>query len=230
MALRECQLCKGYADNYKCSGTIHIDNKPNILFNASFWRPDKVNILFIAESPPFHSKKANIANDGYFYNPNESQRFYGSPSPLLGTLSWNLFKLVKIDSKLAKQQKLERFKDLNCYYTDAVKCRVERFNNKIIINKTVKNCSEYLQEEIVEVKPAAIVIMGSSALNALKCFSPFKEELQNSKLNILAEETRKQPIVIQNSALFFIPLPIWRNRAYLEIIDDTFEQLGKKYL
>ena len=230
MVLRDCQLCKNYADNYKCSGTIHDENKPNILFNASFWLPDKVNVLFIGESPPFHSNKANMVNDSYFYNPNESQKFYGAPSPLLGTLSWNLLKLLKIDSKLAKHQKLEQFKAMNCYYTDAVKCRIERYDNKIIINKTVKNCSSYLQEEIQEVKPAAIVIMGSTALDSIKCFSPFKEEFQASKLNALAEETRNQPIVVQNSALFFIPLPIWRNRLYLEIIDDTFDLLRKKIL
>ena len=230
MVLRECQLCKNYAENYKSSGTIHVDNKPNIQYNASFWRPDKIDILFIAESPPFHSTKANAVNDSYFYNPNESQKFFGSPSPLLGTLSWNLLKLLRIDSKLTKQQKLEQFKDMNCYYADAVKCRIERYNNKIIINKTVKNCSAYIQEEIQETKPVAIVVMGSTALNSIKCFSPFKEELQTSKLNSLAEETRNQPIVIQNSALFFIPLPIWRNRLYLEIIDDTFDQLRKKFL
>lgn len=230
MALRECQLCKNYAENYKCSGTVLVDIKPNIHFNASFWRPDKANVFFIGESPPYHANKANAVNDSYFYNPSESQKFYGSPQTLLGTLSWNLLKLLKIDSKLTKQQKLEQFKNLNCYYTDAVKCRIERFNNKIIINKTVKNCASYLQEEILEVKPTALVIMGSTALNSIKCFSPFKEEFKTSKLNALSEETRNQPIVVQNSALFFIPLPIWRNRLYLEIIEDTFEQLRKKYL
>ena len=103
MTLKDCQLCKEYSGKYSSSGIIHFNKKPNLVYNARFWRPEKVSVMFIGESPPFYSNTTHKASDGYFYNPEESQRIFGAPSPLVGTLSWNIFNLLGFENKLNKQ-------------------------------------------------------------------------------------------------------------------------------
>jgi len=227
MDIESCELCKGFSEKYSSSAKIFTDSKPVIEYQSQKWKPEKVKVLFIAESPPYFRKGRNIGNDGFFYNDSEKQVMYGAPAPLLGTLSWNLFWLLDIANNQSKKQKLYQFKKLACYYTDAVKCRSERFNSKIILNRTVKFCAQHLASEIADVKPNNIVVMGERALYGLKCFQPFKDEITSNSINELLEKTRKAPLVLGNYQLFFIPLPIWRNKLLLEPILEVFTQIKK---
>ena len=227
MQLVECKICQNFAEKYSSSAIIHTESKPNIQYNSDLWKPQKLKFLFIAESPPYHQKKANIVNDSSFYNPNESQRVFGAQSPLIGTLSWNIFWLLGIDNNLSKEEKLEKFKGLGCFYIDAVKCRIERYNNKILTNRTVKNCSRFLMKEISDIKPEFIVVMGERSLYSIKCCLPFTDLIKTKNLNKFVEETQKKPLIIGNFKLFFIPLPLWRNLGNLSEIMNTFEQIKK---
>ncbi len=228
MELKNCIRCMGYSEMYSSSAIVHTDMKPNLKYKANLWKPYEIKVLFLAESPPFHSTKSNAVNDSYFYNHNESQRFLGAPSPLLGTLSWNLFWLIGINNKLPKKEKLEEFREKSCYYINAVKCRAERYNKKNLINRTVKNCSFFLEREIKDLKPKTIVVLGERALYGLKCCELFKSSILSNSINFLLEETKKQPLRIQDFKLFFLPLPLWRNRQYLESMQSIFKMIKKE--
>ena len=225
MELHECQKCANHSDKYSSSAIIHTDLKPAVVYDSSSWIPEKTRVLFISESPPFHNRKGKVLNDSYFYNWRESQRVFGAPSPLLGTLSWNLFWLLKINNKIHKKDKLTLFKDKAYYYTTAIKCRVERFNNKIICNKTAKNCSYYLEKEIKNIKPNTIVVMGERALYYLKNCEQFANQIVSNKVNELMELSMDNPLKIANTNLLFIPLPQWRNRQHLESIQTIFSKI-----
>ena len=229
MELENCIRCMGYSEMYSSSAIVHTSLKPNLEYKADLWKPYEIKVLFLAESPPFHSTKSNVVNDSYFYNQRESQRFLGAPSPLLGTLSWNLFWLLGINNKLPKKEKLEEFREKSCYYINAVKCRAERYNKKNLINRTVKNCSFFLEGEIKDLNPKTIVVLGERALYGLKCCDSFKESIPSNSINTLLEETKKQPLKIKDFKLYFLPLPIWRNRQYLESIQSIFKIIKKDF-
>jgi len=228
MELTECKVCQNFAEKYSSSAIIHVESKPNIQYKTNQWKPQKVKFLFVAESPPHHQTKANIINDSYFYNPIESQRIFGAQSPLIETLSWNIFWLLGIDNSLTKEKKLEKFKEMGCFYIDAVKCRIERFNSKIITNRTVKNCSRYLVEEILEIKPEFIVVMGERSLFSIKNCLPFNDDDKAKNLNKLINNTQSKSIVIKNFKLLFLPLPLWRNLGNLPEILNTFKLIKKE--
>lgn len=228
MELDNCIRCMGYSEMYSSSAIVHTDMKPNLEYKADLWKPYEIKVLFLAESPPFHSKNSKTVNDSYFYNHTESQRFLGAPSPLLGTLSWNLFWLLGISNKLSKKEKLEEFREKSCYYVNVVKCRTERYDRKNLINRTVKNCSFFLEKEIKDLEPKSIVVLGERALYGLKCCEEFKNSISSNSINSLLEETKKQPIIIGDNKLYFLPLPIWRNRQYLESIQSLFKLINKE--
>ena len=218
MELENCIRCMGYSEMYSSSAIVHTDMKPNLEYK----------VLFLAESPPFHSKKSKSVNDSYFYNHTESQRFLGAPSPLLGTLSWNLFWLLGISNKLSKKEKLEEFREKSCYNINVVKCRTERYDKKNLINRTVKNCSFFLEKEIKDLNPKSIVVLGERALYGLKCCENFKNLIPSNSINSLLDETKKQPLKIQDIKLFFLPLPLWRNRQFLESMLSVFKMVKKE--
>ncbi|MGC9779121.1 MAG: hypothetical protein HZR80_07755 [Candidatus Heimdallarchaeota archaeon] len=228
MELYECQKCINHSDKYSSSAIIHTNSKPSVVYDSTSWIPEKTSVLFVSESPPFHNKKSNIINDSYFYNWCESQKIFGAPSPLLGTLSWNLFWLLNINNKIAKKDKLTLFKNKSYYYTTAIKCRVERFNNKIIRNKTVKNCAYFLEKEIENTKPNTIVIMGEQALYCLKNCKQFKNKIKSSKINELMKLSIEEPLKLSDTNLFFISLPLWRNKQHLESVQTIFTKMIRK--
>jgi hypothetical protein len=228
MDIENCIRCMGYSEMYSSSAIVHTEKKPNLEYKADLWKPFQVKVLFLAEAPPFHSSQSNAVSDSYFYNHEESQRFFGAPSPLLGTLSWNLFWLLGISNKQSKKEKLEAFRDKSCYYVNVVKCRTERYDKKNLINRTVKNCSVFLEEEIKNLNPKSIVVLGERALYGLKCCEAFKDSIPSNSINTLLDETKKHPLKIRDLKLFFLPLPIWRNRKYLESIQSLFKQVKKE--
>jgi hypothetical protein len=201
--------------------------KPSLIYNVQDRLPSKVKMLFIAEAPPFHPKKKNQSTDSYFYNPMEILRIIGPPEPLLGTLSWNIFYFLKINSKQAKEVRIQQFKQLGCYFLEAVKCRVDR-RNKNIVNKTIKNCSYYLQKELEEINYSNLVIMGERALYSIRNCAVFSEMIPDMSLLQLVSQMRNRPLQLVNRKLFFLPLPLWHNRIYLETIQATFANIRKE--
>lgn len=201
--------------------------KPSLDFKIKEWLPAKVKMLYIAEAPPYHSKKKSHVTDSYFYNPAESLKIIGPPEPLLGTLSWNIFSLLKIDKNLTKEEKLQRFKQMGCFFIEAIKCRVDR-TNKSIVNKTVKNCSYYLQKDFEEIDYTNLVIMGERALYGIRNCSMFSEMIPDMSLLHLINQMKNRPLQLTKRKLFLLPLPLWHNRSHLETILATFANIHKE--
>ncbi|MBN1329633.1 MAG: hypothetical protein JXA54_09185 [Candidatus Heimdallarchaeota archaeon] len=228
MSLNECLKCMNHAIKYSTSAIIHVEKKPSIEYNDQQWCPAKIKILFINESPPFHQYKGNRINDSYFYNPLESNKFFGFPSPLLGTLSWNIFSLLGFNKDLSKNEKLMKFKELSCFYIDTIKCRAERFNKKNLINETIKNCSSFLESELIKLKPEIIVVLGERALFGINNCTQFEGAFPSTSINKLMEQTLIKPIIINKTTFYFSPIPIWRNRLYVADITLLFQHLKNK--
>jgi len=224
MSLRECKICSEFMQRYCSCAEILTDIKPSIEYSADKWKQITTKILFIAEAPPFYLKTSNKATDSYFYNENEKQLFLDVPTPLSGTLSWNLFTLLGINSDLSKESKLKEFKKLSCYYIEALKCRICKFENKMIIKKMLKCCSLFLKRDVLVIQPKIIVVMGEKALYGLQCCQLFKVLETSSTINALLEQI-KQPILSNNIKFYFIPLPVWRNKIYYESIVEIFNQI-----
>ncbi|MEA2070935.1 MAG: uracil-DNA glycosylase family protein, partial [Asgard group archaeon] len=212
MNLKNCIKCIDIHEKFTTTAEVHVHSKPYLQYNTKYWIPDEVKILFLGEAPPFIVPKRSASYDSYFYNPDEKLKIMGAPHPLLGTISWNIFSLLGINNTLPKEEKLTIFREKGCFYTTAVKCRVERFNNKILSNRTIRNCSEHLSDQLSELQPEIIVAMGERALFALQCIDIFEEELAQYKLYKLIEKTLRKPMKINKQNLHFCSQPLWRNR------------------
>jgi hypothetical protein len=202
--------------------------KPSIDYNAKDWLPNNVKALFIAEAPWYHSIKKPLNTDGYFYNPHESIRFLSSRDPLQGPLWYNIFSLLNIEEEIPKAEKIKKFKELNCYFIEVIKCRVSRFPSRKILNKTIKNCSFYLQEELEKINFENLVVLGERALYSIKNCSPYASVIPDMSLLQLMEQMRNKPMQLTQCKLFVLPLPLWHNQVYLNNIYATFQNIRKE--
>lgn len=201
--------------------------KPSLEYQIEKWLPSKVKMLFLAEAPPYHPKKKSQVTDSYFYNPAESLKIIGPSEPLLGTLSWNIFTFLKIDKNLSKEEKLQHFKEMGCFFIEAIKCRLDR-TNRSIVNKTVKNCSYFLQKNLEEIEYSNIVIMGERALLGIKNCYMFSEIIPDMNLLQIINQMKNRCLQLTKRKLFFLPLPLWHNRSYINTIQETFVNIRKE--
>jgi hypothetical protein len=199
--------------------------KPSLEYEVSKWIPNKLKALFVGDAPSFHPRSKSQNTDSFFYNPQESFRILGVKEPLIGPISYNLFELLNINNDLPKIEKLKQFKDKGCFYIEALKCRVDRFSRKKIINKTIKNCSYYLQKDLEELNHSILVVMGERALYGLKNCLMDSSVLPHMSLIQMVEQMRYKPLQLTNQKLFLVPLPIWLNRSYLHQINATFSNI-----
>jgi len=130
--IRKCTKCidLGIAS----SDRLNSHQKPYVQFAVEGkWKPlDEVDVLFIAESPPWNGKQR------YFYNPN-----VGDERPCLRE---KVLKYLKLNS-------LEEFKlDKRFFLIDTIKCRLNKSKNikpRLSINGIAKTCAEqFLCREI----------------------------------------------------------------------------------
>ncbi|NHJ85324.1 MAG: hypothetical protein FK734_07665 [Asgard group archaeon] len=228
MLLDDCQKCRNHHEKFSSSAIIHVDLKPSLHYQVDQkWTPSKTNVLFIAESPPYYSSQIYEAADSYFYNKEEKNRFLSPPIELQGTLSWNLFSLLGIDNKLTKLEKLTQFMNKGYFYTESVKCRVDRINDKNLLSRTVTNCTIFLDKEISTLQPNTIVVMGEKALISIFNINNIIENVPSRNLNELMKVSEEEPIIINKIKFYFLPIPIWRNRKYLDSIQKIFSLIKK---
>lgn len=156
--IRKCIKCV----NLGIAGSDRLDihQKPYVKFDVERkWKPtDKVEVLFIAESPPWDGKQR------YFYNPDVVEKRTNLRKEVLKYLDLN---------------SLEEFKDKGYFLVDTIKCRLnksKKIKNPLRITGISKTCAEqFLCREIEESKPHTIFVLGNTAKKALQRFSEFKE-------------------------------------------------------
>lgn len=85
------------------------------------------------------------------------------------------------------------------YITNCVKCRTP--GNRLPTDREIYNCRDYLEQEIIEVKPKLIMLLGNTAIR-----SYFK--LAYTVLGITAEELNANYMIHDNKIIVFSIHPI----------------------
>jgi len=195
--IRQCEDCEKYAQ------VLCTKPKPYVRFNVlEKWKPAKVKVLFIAESPP------KDGNERYFYNEKTE-----------GRLKKKIFNLLDIREDTAEKG-LQRFKERNFFLIDTLKCRLDKSKKKYIPQKVIKSCTEdFLQQEIDDLKPDKICILGRTALRGLKALTTFRKGLNN--IRKITEHCGKEA-TISGYELVLCVFPSNRNRKYQSCIESVF--------
>jgi uncharacterized phage protein (TIGR02220 family) len=150
--IEKCTKCENLEDD-----RLGTDEKPCVKFQVETkWKPKNgINVLFIAESPPWNGKQR------YFYNPDIVEK------------RTNLRKEVLRHLNL---KTLEEFRDNGYFLIDAIKCRLNKKEKKNVPTQVLQNCSaKFLQREITQLKPQTIFVLGNSAKRALQTLPKFWE-------------------------------------------------------
>ena len=145
-AVLNCQFCSGYRGRGLCI------NHKEIGLNYDFPQNDRINIMFVAESPP------KIGN-GFFYDVSSTNNAFRRK--LFGYLC---------RANLGNINTVKEFTAKGYYLADAINCRWEKKGENgrsSIPDLIVKNCSFYLSKQLELFKPRYIVAMGNAAKLAL---------------------------------------------------------------
>lgn len=190
--LQSCDQCRRF------EGKIAID-KPYLRFQVEEkWRPSQVKVLFIAESPPWDRER-------YFYK----QDMTGNNT----NLQKELFKYLNLSS-------LEDFKARGYYLIDAIKCRLNKRSGKEHVPQAVLSAcgANFLLEELQELKPAMIFVLGNSAKKALQNLPPF-EKLVGHKVTEGFDET------LAGYRVILSVYPGGKTRGHTEFIKKAFSKI-----
>jgi len=145
-----------------------MKDKPYALFSVEEnWLPKgRINVLFIAESPPWNGEQS------YFYNRAEDKKSTNLQKEILKSLNLSL----------------DAFKHEGYFLIDSIKCRLSKQTHASVPSEVLKTCSaKFLRREINNLKPKTIFVLGDSARKALQGlqenseFSGFKD-LANHKI------------------------------------------------
>jgi hypothetical protein len=168
------------------------------------WKPDKVRVLFLAESPPWEDSM-------YFYNEERE-----------GGLSRTLFRYLGIDGA-TNSQKLLKFKNRGLFLIDTLKCIFRKDVRKKIPDKLIRfSAREILEDEIETLKPSLICILGKTALRGLQHTNGFSKGL--STYDSITGACGKS-VMAGNMKIVLCVFPNARNRKYEETIRSAIQKL-----
>jgi len=183
-------------------GNLKPEPKPYVHFDVEGrWRPKRVDVLFVAESPPCNSRHS------YFYNPDPCRKT---------GLRKEVLPRLKLDS-------LESFKDSGFFLIDTIKCRLckekgGRISKKILYG-IAETCSQrFLLKEIQQLKPNTIFVLGNTARYALSQVAQF-EELARHRV------TESFSTNLSDYHVILCPFPGGLTRQHTRKIDLAFEKI-----
>jgi hypothetical protein len=176
------------------------------------WLPeDRIEVLFIAESPPWSS--IHDKNYRYFYNP-DNDKIQG--------LSWYLFDYLNIKGQ-NKKDCLEKFKEKGFFLVDTIKCIFVKKDRKSIPKSLIEfSTLHFLKHEIINLNPKAIFVLGGTAFKGLQIIYPNELKQFNGIMNAIKNK-KDLPMKINNQQLFFSCFPNSRNDQ--KAIKNSFKQL-----
>jgi uracil-DNA glycosylase len=191
--IKSCKLCVQYSN-----AKIDFTEKPYITFEVeAMWLPKKVNVLFLAESPPW-------SKDRYFYK-----------TDMKGAKT-NLQKEVLRYLNLSS---LSEFKGKGYFLVDAIKCRLNKQDSEHVPTTVLSNCTNrFLQAELDWINPGTIFVLGNSAKHALEQLPCF-EELKNHKIS---EDFNR---VIGSRQIILCIYPGGKTRKHVYSIKRSFDKL-----
>jgi hypothetical protein len=190
--LQLCDQCRRF------EGKIAID-KPYLRFQVEEkWKPSGVKVLFVAESPPWDKER-------YFYK----QDMTGNGT----NLQKELFNYLNLAS-------LEEFKGRGYYLIDAIKCRLNKRGGKENVPLSVLTAcaGTFLLEEIMDLKPETIFVLGNTAKKALQNLPPFMD-LASHKVTEGFDET------LFGYRVILSVYPGGKTRGHTELIKKAFSKI-----
>jgi hypothetical protein len=127
----EIKFCKKCAAFNKIK--VDVCEKPYVSFCVEKkWKPQKVKVLFLAESPPWSKER-------YFYKPDMAKK------------KINLQKEVL---KYLNLKSLDEFKAKDYFIIDVIKCRLNKTVSEHVPATVLSNCvGQFLCKEITSLKP-----------------------------------------------------------------------------
>jgi uracil-DNA glycosylase len=185
------------------SDRLDTCEKPYVRFGVEKkWKPDRISVLFIAESPP---------PNGYFYDQDEVGRS--------GGLRTEVLKYLGLD------QSLEKFRAKGYFLLDTIKCRLKKsrsIKTPLRIAEISKNCaSRFLREEIDALAPKTVFVLGKTTKQALEEFQEF-EELKKHKIT---DEFDKN---LSRYRVILCVFPGGQTRMYRNKIDQAFARIREQ--
>lgn len=133
-----CEKCRPLGINFD-------DIRRENLNHAYQYKPKKVKVLWILESPPLSNPPR------YFYRP-ELTRYDG--------LFREMMKVLGIAVSNPKDDSLKMFADMGHFLIDSTKCPADKQNSHLK-PQMLYNCSPILAKEIQEIDPEKIIIIKS---------------------------------------------------------------------
>jgi len=148
---RNCVETSISDDIIKCKkcfkfGIEYITERKENLEYAYHYKPEKIKVLWIVESPPYIRPNEKLR---YFYRPELSSR---------DGLFREVMKALSITPSNPKNKSLEEFMKRGHFLIDAAKCPVDK-DNSHLKSQILKNCSDILAHEIIELNPDRIIII-----------------------------------------------------------------------
>lgn len=196
----EIQRCTRCIDECLASADrLRASEKAYVKFDVEkTWKPDEVNVLFVAEAPPWNGKQR------YFYHQDIVENRTNLRKEILKYLGLN---------------SLEEFKDGGYFLTDAIKCRLNKSEKKSVPQRVLRTCaSQFLHIEIADLKPATIFILGNSSKHAVEEFSEF----QDLKKHEIRDDYDKN---LSGYRVILCPYPGVQTRACVNEIKRSFSKI-----
>ncbi len=191
----------------RLAGFVRLDYLPFVKYQVyEKWKPDRVKVLFVAESPPW---KGNV----YFYNENDEGRRPGG-------LSSNLFRLLGIEGE-SKSEKLSEFRRRGFFLVDTIKCIFRKDKGPMPKKLIQFSAREILSREIGSLNPKLILTLGSTALHGLKNIDRFSKALAGFQS---VTQACGQSVDIGGVKVVVSVFPNDRNKQYQKRISRAFRQ------
>lgn len=171
------------------------------------WAPKPIEVLFLAESP---SKDRQV----YFYD------------KTCGTgLSKYVLEFLGI-TQGTKTQRLEEFKRRGFFLTDTISCIYKKKRSGGIPLELIRfSVKEILKQEIENLAPKTIVVLGGTALSGLKIIKKFQPALSEIS-SIRNIEIEKRKIQAGDTTLILSIYPGRQTIQYHKEIEATFRLIS----
>jgi len=194
--IEKCQLCTRYFNS-----KIDFTEKPYVVFQVEkLWMPEKVVVLFLAESPPW-------SKDRYFYKTD---------------MKGNKTHLQKEVLSYLNLGSLSEFKAKGYLVIDAIKCRLNKQVSEHVPAEVLRNCTNrFLQKELDLLNPETIFVLGNSAKHALEQLSCFNE----LKVHKISEGFDG---VVAGRRVILCVYPGGKTRMHAKSIERSFDKLKKE--
>ncbi|MDD2472660.1 MULTISPECIES: uracil-DNA glycosylase family protein [unclassified Methanoculleus] len=202
---------------------------PHDVCSAYCRPPDRIRVLFVAESPPWSAGRREVAAPSdclnpdypYFWNGRYDVRHRGGRAPLSLGFAENLFLLLGLNGE-SRRENLDLFTGNGFFLVDTVKCVFRKNRRAAVPGGLVRlSAREILGREIAGLAPGYVVALGSTAFAGLREIEPYANALAGVRtITEISGDLRE--VLFEENHLLCLPYPGWRNRGRMDLIEAGF--------